>query len=67
MTPRAIFVVCRVWFLEGHLKAVPQEISAGALFLLKPFLDHMAVSWDQLCELHGGLLPQNSVGPVGLT
>lgn len=26
----------------------------GALFLLKPFLGHMAASWAQLCKLHGG-------------
>lgn len=30
-----------------------------ALFLLKPFLGHVAVLWAQLCEFHGRLLPQN--------
>lgn len=28
----------------------------GALFLLKPFLGHLAVPWAKLFELHGGLL-----------
>lgn len=35
VTPWAMFVVCRVRSLEGHLKAVLEEVSARGIFPVK--------------------------------
>lgn len=35
VTLGTVFVVCRVWFLEGHLKALIEEISEGGIVPIK--------------------------------